>query len=95
MANPAWVKGVSGNPKGRPQKAEIDKLRQALEYGESKHGKDIFYHAIDRAWVNDQVLIALLKKLVPDMVKGEGFSPEGTKIIIIRNGEEVAAITPN
>jgi len=76
--NPNWLRGNSGNPKGRPKKAEIDKLRKALEYGEQKFGKDIFYHAIERAFKNDQVLIALLKKLVPDKLEGVGFD---TKII--------------
>ncbi|MCK9370581.1 hypothetical protein M0R04_11785 [Candidatus Dojkabacteria bacterium] len=68
-----WKKGVSGNPNGRPTIAEIDKLRQAIEFGEKKYGVDIFRHAVERAFKNDVVLIALLKKIIPDIVKGEGF----------------------
>ncbi len=68
-----WQKGQSGNPHGRPTNAEIDLFRKALVEGEKKYGKDIFTHAVQRAFVNDTVLIALLKKIIPDKIAGEGF----------------------
>ena len=79
-----WKKGESGNPNGRPRKAEIDNLRRAIEEGEKKHGKSLFKHAVDRAFTNDTVLIALLKKLVPDMTHIED-ERELQKIINIIN----------
>ena|SRR3990167_5591582 len=46
-----------------------------------KHkGRDLFEYAFERAHTNDKVLVALLNKFVPDLVKGEGF---GTNITTI------------
>ena len=65
----AWKKGQSGNPKGRPPKGEafMDKLQEAIKNVETKKGKKIMEHMVERAFDNDQVLVALTKKLVPDL----------------------------
>jgi len=67
--NPNWKRGVSGNPKGRPYKPEIAQLREALEKAEEKYDKSFLQHIVERAYVNDQVAIALLRKIVPDKIK--------------------------
>jgi len=87
VGNPNWRKGISGNPKGRPTNAEIDLLRQAIEKGAKKYGKTIFEHAVERAFQSDTVLVALLKKFIPDRQFTEG---EAVKVINLiygyRNG---------
>jgi len=73
MAKPGtWKKGQSGNPKGRPPKPEIDLLRQAIKTVETRRKKKFFILAVERAYENDTVLIAILKKMVPDLKYVEG-----------------------
>ena len=91
-----WKPGESGNLKGRPPVPEIEELRQAIRIARKKRGnRSILVHFVERAYVNDQVLIALAKKLIPDKVSGE-FKGEGlgdTNIIILNgsrpNGESL------
>lgn len=67
-----WKKGESGNPNGRPHAPETEELRQALHLAKKKHGdSSILEHFVERAYENDQVLIALIKKLLPDKVSSE------------------------
>ena len=66
--NPQWTKGVSGNPGGRPKNTEMAALRRALKYSAKKDNKgSLLRHFVERAYVDDRVLIALMKKLLPDM----------------------------
>jgi hypothetical protein len=68
MANPNWVKGVSGNPKGPPRRPEIDLLRKALAKAKKSHGGvDFLDHFVDLAYTDHAVAIALAKKFLPDM----------------------------
>jgi len=74
MANPEWVKGKSGNPAGRPKGSYAihTQLEKAIE-GVGKDKKiDIYKHFVERAYDNDTVLVALLRKLVPDRQYSEG-----------------------
>ncbi len=67
-----WVKGQSGNPKGRPKRPELEELRKALDEAKKKHGnKSLLEHFAERAYENDAVLIALAKKVIPDKVSAE------------------------
>ncbi len=64
-----FVKGQSGNPGGRPKgaKSEIDKLRAAIKLVEKEEGIPLYRHFIKRAYLDDTVLIALGKKVLPDL----------------------------
>ena len=63
-----FQKGQSGNPLGRPKGTMQRTLMfEALAEVEKAKGKSIFVYAFERAWENDTVLTAMLKKLVPDM----------------------------
>jgi len=78
VGNPNWKAGHSGNPNGRPRVPEIAELREAIRVAKKRNGNRSFLvHFVERAYINDQVLIALAKKLIPDKIsgelKGEGF----------------------
>jgi len=73
--NPNWTKGgKSPNPKGREKGsyAVYTLLSDAIQKVEKQKGINILEHFVDRAMRNDTVLVALLKKLVPDRQNIEG-----------------------
>ena len=74
MGNPNWVKGVSGNPKGRPPtaKSELDRLRDAVKLVEVEKGITLYAHFVRQAFEDNAVLVALAKKLVPDLKQIDG-----------------------
>lgn len=66
-----WKKGETGNPNGRPRKPEVDLLRNALEKARKGHRIDFLEHFVERAYENDNVAIALARKLIPDKIFSE------------------------
>jgi len=67
-----WVKGQSGNPNGRPKgsknKFSIKRLTEALERMADTAGYDSTYDKVaEQFFKNDHVLIAMMKKLLPDL----------------------------
>ena len=95
--NPAWVKGVSGNPKGPPQNPEIEELRQAIRAARKKNGnRSILFHFVERAYFNDAVLIALIKKLIPDKIhKDIGIDDDLRDLIGQKIQINFIGVTPN
>ncbi|MFA5315819.1 MAG: DUF5681 domain-containing protein [Dehalococcoidales bacterium] len=77
-----WQKGECGNPNGRPRKPEIEILREALEKAQNKHGKHFIEHFVNKAYTNDQIAIALAKKLLPDQLQGKGFGNEAVNYFL-------------
>lgn len=69
-----FVKGQSGNPAGAPKgwNKQRDLLFQALHEVEKEKKKTLMRHACEKAFVSEKVLIALLKKILPDMTHIEG-----------------------
>ena len=65
--NPNWQKGKSANPKGRPLgTGYITLLEDAIKEVEKEKKKSFFRRVIERAYISDSVLVAVLKKFVPD-----------------------------
>jgi hypothetical protein len=65
----AGVKGKTNNPHGRPPAGEafVEQLRAAVSDVAKEKGKTLMRHAVERAYIEDTVLIALLRKLLPDL----------------------------
>ena len=82
-----WIKGYCPNPKGNTSKLDVKSLILALDSrAQQQKFPDFLGYVAARALVNDAVLIAVLKKILPDKLKGEGFGD--TKIIIVRDKEK-------
>jgi len=76
----AWKKGESGNKNGRPKKPEIEELRKAIKAVEIKKDIKLLEHFVERGYKSDQVLVALIKKLVPDKIQADGVLKGDIKI---------------
>ncbi len=64
-----FVKGQSGNPKGDNQYTSLVPLIEALKKAGQKRGEDFWDMVAARVWTNDAVLVAVLKKIVPDKIE--------------------------
>ena len=64
-----FKKGQSGNPKGRPPAGRTTRaaLEKAIADVQRNKHRNILNHMVRRAFENDKVLIALIKKFVPDL----------------------------
>ena len=81
--NPNWKKGVSANPKGRPKgTTRTNLLMDAIAKVEKRKKKKFLLHAIEQAYDDPKVLIAILKKIIPDLKAIEITGQEGGTIKI-------------
>lgn len=62
-----WKKGQSGNPNGRPKSDTRKLLEDAIASEAKKRGKSLYQHLVERAYLDDTVLVALARKLMPDL----------------------------
>ncbi len=62
----------NGNRKGQPRKPEVQLFRDALVKVEKEKNTSLLEHAVKRAFVEDNVLIAVMKKMLPDLSQDEG-----------------------
>jgi hypothetical protein len=78
-----FKKGKSGNPNGRPKgSGAIKELNEIIKTVEKRKQKKLFTHFVNRAYQEDKVLVALMKKLVPDLrsvdIQGGGLDGDFT-----------------
>ena len=74
--NPNWGNkesgnGKSGNPLGGPRKPEIEMFREAIAEVEAEKGTTLLKHAVEQSFKSEAVLIALLKKILPDKIEDD------------------------
>jgi hypothetical protein len=70
----AWSKGQSGNPKGGPRNTlTLPELSIAVREVEKKQRKTLVKHFVERAFINDQLLLGLFKKFIPDLASFDAF----------------------
>lgn len=79
-----FPKGVSGNPNGRPKNPVVEALREAIIEYEEKNDVSFLLHCVKRAFVNDDMAKALLKKYAPDLQNTAltDLAGEGIRIIV-------------
>ena len=71
ISSTSWGKGQSGNPNGRPINPDVQKFRDMLAKYETETGKSLFMHYIQKAFGDKKVLMDAMKKILPDLIKGE------------------------
>lgn len=66
-----WKKGETGNRNGRPVRPEIQELRDALMQVKKEKGISFLVNYIRRSYQDGAMSIALLRKLVPDLIAAD------------------------
>lgn len=82
--NPNFIKGNKlgqGRPKGSKNKLTLD-LQKAIREVEKEKDKGLFKHFVERGFKNDNVLVALIRKLIADKTQVEGSLEGDVKVRI-------------
>ena len=82
--------GNNANPDGRPKgsKNYLTLLEEALKDYETETGKKLFRRLIERAFINDKVLLGTVKKFIADKTHTEIETTEPVEIVIHRAKDE-------
>jgi hypothetical protein len=62
-----YAPGESGNPGGKPKSEYRRMLDQYIAAKTKQKKKSVVQHIVDRAYEDDTVLVALLRKILPDL----------------------------
>ena len=89
-----WEKGQSGNPHGRPRNAVMDELKKAIKQVEKEQNCRLLVHMVRKAYTSDLVMVALMKKILPDLQQIDTeINPSGGQISLIiqyPNGKQIS-----
>lgn len=80
--NGRFKPGSGGRPKGSKNKLTLD-LQKAIQEVEKEKKKNLFKHFVERGYKNDNVLVALIRKLIADKTQVEGILEGDLKITIV------------
>ena len=89
-----FKEGNPGRPKGSTNRISLKKLEEAMEIeeaeAEKQGGVNVLRHFVRMAYVNPNILIALMKKFIPDKQHTEVEGLEPMQIIVkhIENKED-------
>ena len=88
-----FINGNPGRPKGSTNKISLKKLEEAMEIeeaeAEKQGGVNVLRHFVRMAYINPNILIALIKKFIPDRTHTEIETPEPIKFEVeILNGNK-------
>ena len=85
-----FKKGVSGNPAGRGKGAldMVNELRKSLERVGKKKKKSFIDHFVETAYEDNSVLVALGKKVLPDLLRQENPQDSSTRIYILEQAHK-------
>ena len=72
-----FAEGNPGRPKGSKNYTTL--LEKAIKDYETRTGKKLFDRLIERAFINDNVMLNVIKKFVPDKTSTEITAPEPIK----------------
>lgn len=87
-----WKPGESGNPSGKKEgtlnhetrlETISDDIQASINRIEKKRNESLLDHFVERAFNNDGVLVAVMKKIMPDLIKKEGGEAKETSIFYI------------
>ena len=81
------------NRKGAPRKPEIDLFRSAIEQVEKEKGLSLMVYAVRKSFESENVLIALLKKILPDKIEDETFKNLCKTFLVFPKNPENPGIT--
>jgi hypothetical protein len=62
-----FAKGVSGNPSGGALSQWRSELEDAINTVQKRKRKKLMVHAVEQSYKDNKVLIAILKKILPDL----------------------------
>lgn len=93
--NPNLVKGVSGNPGGRPKGTGLKPLLEAIREWEKKTGRNYYSLMVEKSVTNPVILVAIMKKLVPDLEQIEHSGEVKIEIIAPTKGILVDVNAPD
>ena len=81
-----FKKGVVSNPNGRPRVAEADSLRRAIKLVEGRKKKKFLIHIVERAYDDNKLAAAILKKIIPDLkyIENEHSTNESTMAMVVK-----------
>ena len=88
-----FAEGNPGRPKG--SKNYLTLLEEAIKKYETETGKKLFERLIQRAFINDTVLLNVIKKFVPDKTQTEITTPEPIKAEFVVVDDKNAADKSN